>query len=172
MRQEVTNNLRQAAAQEVGEAFWHHSGRPGQRGGSLPSGAGLADKAIEQGGFTVNPLRFRDRSVRTGFMVSTRPDAQKWVRVGGYGYGRGHLQQAIYTYVKAHWDDIKAKGNYLGAWKDTHNGVESVCLDIATRVKSRAEAVKAGVAANQESIWDVGRKKVVWMPGREQKAAA
>ena len=125
----------------------HDQSTHGNRGG------GLASTLTEQGGFTANPIRFKGRTPpKDGFAFSIRPDTEQKI---SSSVRRDELRQKIISYVREHREDIKAKGNYLGGWRDDKIG--NIYLDISRVEKDRPTALKLARAAKQLAIYDLGK---------------
>lgn len=118
---------------------------------------GLAEDAIERGGFTYNPVRLKNRAApRRGYALSIRKDTEKAFDAT---IAREQLKGQIKEYVKKHRDLIKAKGNYLGGWYDTQT--KKIYIDISQVIRDKKEAVAAAKRAKQLAIYDLGNKETL-----------
>jgi hypothetical protein len=142
-------------------SFPDHKGRPGLRGGSLPRGESdqevdeLKEKAVKSGGFTYNPVRWKDREPpKNGFALSVRKDTEKVVDLSAK---RDELRKQLKQYIHEHRADIKAQGNFLGGWID--NG--KLYLDISKVVGERQKAIELAQKADQLAIFDLGKGETI-----------
>jgi 2'-5' RNA ligase len=127
----------------------HDQETHGNRGGNL------ADKAIEKGGFTYNPIRYKGRMPpRQGFALALHKNTEKVIALST---DRGKVRDQVKAYVKQHWSDIKAQGNFLGGW--TEGG--KLYLDISNVVSDQKEAVAKARQAHQLAIYDLGKGETV-----------
>ena len=122
----------------------------GNRGGAL------VDKALKQGGFTYNPIRFKGRTPpKNGFALSVAKNTEKVVALDYQT--RDEVKAQLKAYVRQHWDKIKSEGNFLGGWID--NG--KLYLDISNVVKDKNEAIAKARKADQLAIFDLGKGETV-----------
>ena len=122
----------------------------GNRGGAL------VDKALKQGGFTYNPIRFKGRTPpKNGFALSVAKNTEKVVALDYRT--RDEVKAQLKAYVRQHWDKIKSEGNFLGGWID--NG--KLYLDISNVVKDKNEAIAKARKADQLAVFDLGRGETI-----------
>jgi hypothetical protein len=145
-------------------SFPNHKGRPGQRGGSLPRGESdeevdqLGDTAAKTGGFTYNPVRYKDRTPpKRGFALSIRKDTEKVVKLD---QTHAKIRAQLKDYIHAHREDIKAEGNYLGGWIDKGK----LYVDISRVVKKKDEAIDLAREAKQLAVFDLGKGQTIEVP--------
>ena len=132
----------------------HHGadGRFASGGGGM--GAGVASSILERvkanGGLSVNMV---DGSEPTsGYMVAKGTEYGATVKADDF-YDAEKGPKILADYMKQHKEDLGTGKNYLGLWHNTEDG--NVYLDISENIQSRSEAISAGQARDQISIWDV-----------------
>ena len=128
----------------------------GNRGGRL------ADKAISEGGFTYNPVRYKDREPpKKGYALGLRKDTEATILLAAH-QSRREVRSLVTDYVSQHRSDIKAPGNYLGGWVD--NG--KLYLDISTVVTDKNEAIELARRNDQLGIYDLEKGETIMIPKR------
>lgn len=140
--------------QEIGKHLpgRHDQEDHGNRGG------GLREVAESQGGFTYNPVRFKDRDApKEGFALSISPENEKRILLSER---RDIIKEQIKQYVRDHRAEIKQSGNFLGGWIE--NG--RLYLDISKVMRNKDEAMKAARAAKQLAIFDLVKGETINLP--------
>jgi len=132
---------------------WHDQHTHANRGG------GLADVIQKQGGVTYNPVRHKEREApRRGYALSLAKNTEEVI---DGPIEPQALRARVKTYVREHWDQIKASRNYLGGWKDETTG--KVYLDISTVVDDFQQARQLALQANQLAIYDLEKNETIQM---------
>jgi hypothetical protein len=122
--------------------------------GGAGMGAGVASSILDRvkanGGLSVNMV---DGSEPTsGYMVAKGTEYGKTVSADDF-YDPEKGPKILADYMKENKADLGTGKNYLGLWHNTEDG--NVYLDISENIQSRSEAISAGQARDQISIWDV-----------------
>ena len=117
-------------------------------------GAGVAqsilDRVKENGGLSVNMV---DGSEPTsGYMVAAGTQYGATVSATDF-YDPIKGPKILADYMKKNKSDLGTGKNYLGLWHNTEDG--NVYLDVSQNIQSKSEAISAGQARDQISIWDV-----------------
>lgn len=117
-------------------------------------GAGVAqsilDRVKENGGLSVNMV---DGSEPTsGYMVAKGTQYGATVSAADF-YDPIKGPKILADYMKKNKSDLGTGKNYLGLWHNTENG--NVYLDVSQNIQDKGEAISAGQARDQISIWDV-----------------
>ena len=117
-------------------------------------GAGVAqsilDRVKENGGLSVNMV---DGSEPTsGYMVAAGTQYGATVSAADF-YDPIKGPKILADYMKKNKSDLGTGKNYLGLWHNTEDG--NVYLDVSQNIQDKGEAISAGQARDQISIWDV-----------------
>jgi hypothetical protein len=132
---------------------WHDQRNHANRGGAL------ADTIQQQGGVTYNPVRRKEREAPAhGYALSLAKNTEEVV---DGPIETAALRARVKSYVRAHWDQIKAPHNYLGGWKDETTG--KVYLDISTVIDDLNQAKELARKANQLAIYDLEKNETIEM---------
>ncbi len=145
-------------------SFPEHKGRPGQRGGSLPRGESaeevgqLEETATKKGGFTYNPVRYKDRTPpKRGFALSIKKNTEKVIKLD---QTHEKIRAQLKDYIRAHRADIKKEGNFLGGWIDKGK----LYVDISKVVKDKDDAINLAREAKQLAVFDLGKGQTIEVP--------
>jgi hypothetical protein len=112
---------------------------------------------MENGGATISNI---GRTPMTGFIVATDPKLGKVVD-GEDFRDLDKARQILGDYIFANKETLRGDNKYLGLWHNTNGGADEVHIDIVERIGSRTEAIQAGRARNQISIWDLNRSEEI-----------
>ena len=117
-------------------------------------GAGVATSILERvkanGGLSVNMV---DGSEPTsGYMVAAGTEYGATVSADDF-YDPIKGPKILADYMKKNKSDLGTGKNYLGLWHNTEDG--NVYLDVSQNIQNKSEAIAAGQARDQISIWDV-----------------
>jgi len=102
----------------------------------------------KSGGLTAHPET--GVSPASGFMVA-RPEYGVIVTATSF-YDSITGAQILSDYLTDNQGNLTST-DYLGLWHDTAR--DEVAIDIAENIQDKDEAIRAGIARNQQSIWDI-----------------
>lgn len=153
--------------------FEGHRGRPGERGGSLPKGAGQGgkltdyalDKTFAQGGITIKSNGLPNEPTK-GYVVARHPE-RGYVIEGARDKSRKELRADIKAYAKKNSDLLGGDEFYLGLWLNNDNG--ALYLDTSSVLDDLEAAKAAGRDADQIAIWDIANMQEIPTGGSGKK---
>lgn len=143
-----------------------HAGRPGKRGGSMPSGQTSVTEVTEReashfyeyarkhGGITVRPTGFMPKS---GFVVAdafSRKKSHEEVFDE-----QSFTRETILDYCRRKKDVLRNPRAHLGAWFDSES--RKWYLDVSYVIENREEAIRLARRSKQIAIWDLANSEEV-----------
>ena len=105
---------------------------------------------------------------KSGYMTSDA-GAEEAVSYDDFFSSRDRSRAILLEYIEKNAQALSDKGAYFGIWVVKDQG--TVYLDVSRRYDTRAEAVRAGFANEQQSVYDIENDEYIYMKDEEDDRA-
>jgi len=136
--------------------------------GNWATGATLYTGIIDRLGrkdVTGFSLDISSRSEPTSGYMTSEAGAEKKVPYDEFFSSRDGSRKILLDYMEKNADALSERGAYFGIWVVKDQG--TVYLDVSRRYDSRGDAVRAGFANDQESVYDIEKDQYIYMKDEE-----
>lgn len=110
-------------------------------------------------------LDISSRSEPTSGYMTSEAGAEKKVPYDEFFSSRDGSRKILLDYMEKNADALSERGAYFGIWVVKDQG--TVYLDVSRRYDSRGDAVRAGFANEQESVYDIEKDEYIYMKDEE-----
>lgn len=110
-------------------------------------------------------LDISSRSEPTSGYMTSEAGAEKKVPYDEFFSSRDGSRKILLDYMEKNADALSERGAYFGIWVVKDQG--TVYLDVSRRYDSRGDAVRAGFANEQESVYDIEKDDYIYMKDEE-----
>jgi hypothetical protein len=101
---------------------------------------------------------------KSGYMTSD-DGAEEKVSYDDFFSSRDRSREILLEYIEKNAEALSDKGAYFGIWVVKDQG--TVYLDVSRRYDTRGDAVRAGFANGQESVYDIENDEYIYMKDEE-----
>jgi hypothetical protein len=101
---------------------------------------------------------------KSGYMTSD-DGAEEKVSYDDFFSSRDRSREILLEYIEKNAEALSDKGAYFGIWVVKDQG--TVYLDVSRRYDTRGDAVRAGFANGQESVYDIENDDYIYMKDEE-----
>ena len=101
---------------------------------------------------------------KSGYMTSD-DGAEERVSYDDFFSSRDRSREILLEYIEKNAEALSDKGAYFGIWVVKDQG--TVYLDVSRRYDTRGDAVRAGFANGQESVYDIENDEYIYMKDEE-----
>jgi hypothetical protein len=153
---------------EIIEAVKKHGEHDQKTHGNWATGGTVYTSIIDRLGkkdLTGFSLDISSRSEPTSGYMASKAGAEETVPYDKFFSSRDGSRKILLDYIEKNADALSERGAYFGIWVVKDQG--TVYLDVSRRYDSRGEAVRAGFANDQESVYDIDKDEYIYMKDEE-----